>query len=157
MNGRLRTCIAAAAAVAAVAAGIGAASADGHSENVIKYRQNVMRAIGGHTGAISAVVKGEVEFTGHVAAHADSLAAMAGSITEMFPQGTESGADTRAKAEIWQDWDDFVSAAGDLETATANLAQVVNGGGDAAAIGDAFGEVGKACGGCHRPFRARAN
>ena len=157
MNGRLKTLIVGAAAVVAIAAGIGAASADGHSENVIKYRQNVMRAIGGHTGAIAAVVKGEVPFRGHVAAHADSLAAMSGSIVEMFPEGSTAGAETRAKAEIWQDWDDFVSAAGDLETATANLAQVVNGGGDAAAIEAAFGDVGKACGGCHRPFRARAN
>ena len=156
MNGRLSTWICGACTVVAMSAGIGSASADGHSENVIKYRQAVMSAIGGHTGAIAAVVKGEVEFTGHVQGHADSLAAMAGTIVDMFPEGTESGAETRAKAEIWQDWDEFVEAAQAMEAATATLAEAAAGG-DMAAIGAAFGDVGKSCGGCHRPFRARAN
>ncbi len=34
---------------------------------MIKYRQAVMKAIGGHTGAIVAVVKGEVSYVGQVA------------------------------------------------------------------------------------------
>ena len=156
MNGRLRTLIVGASAAAAIAAGIGAAWADGHSENVIKYRQNVMRAIGGHTGSIAAVVKGEVDFTGHVAAHADSIAALSGAVLEMFPQGTDSGADTRAKPDIWQDWDGFTEAAEAFEAAAGNLAQAAAGG-DQAAIAAAFGDLGKSCGGCHRPFRTPAN
>ena len=155
MNGRLRTWICGACAVAAVSAGVGVAWADGHSENVIKYRQNVMRSIGGHTGAIAAVVKGEVEFGSHVSAHAESIAATSQLIVDMFPEGTLTGADTRAKPEIWQDWDDFRAKANDLQTAADALVGVVNGGGDASAIEAAFGDVGKACGGCHRPFRTR--
>ena len=155
MNGRLRTWIVGVAAVAAVAAGIGGASAADESENVIKYRQNVMRSIGGHTGAIAAVVKGEVTFGSHVSTHAEAIAATSQLIVDMFPEGTLTGAETRAKPEIWQDWDDFRARANDLQTAAGNLVQVVNGGGDAAAVGAAFGEVGKACGGCHRPFRTR--
>lgn len=156
MYGRLRTWIIGASAVAAIAAGIGTAWADGHSENVIKYRQNVMRSIGGHTGAIAAVVKGEVEFTGHVAAHADSIAALSGAVLEMFPEGTNTGADTRAKPDIWQDWDGFTEAAEGFETAAGNLAQAAASG-DQAAIAAAFGDLGKSCGGCHRPFRTPAN
>ncbi len=45
-------------------------------QNVIKYRQAVMKAIGGHTGAIVGVVKGEVSYVGHVAAHARGINAM---------------------------------------------------------------------------------
>lgn len=157
MNGRLKGWIAGVSAMAAVAAGIGMASAADESENVIKYRQNVMRSIGGHTGAIAAVVKGEVSFGGHVAAHAESLAAMSETVIDLFPEGTLTGAETRAKPEIWQDWDDFRAKADDLQAAAGNLVQVVNGGGDLAAIETAFGDVGKACGGCHRPYRTRAN
>ena len=156
MNGRLRTWIIGASAVVAVAAGIGTASATDEPENVIKYRQSVMSAIGGHTGSIAAVVKGEVSFTGHVAAHADSIAALSGAVLEMFPQGSDSGAETRAKPDIWQDWDGFTEAAEAFEAAAGNLAQVAAGG-DQAAIAAAFGDLGKSCGGCHRPFRTPAN
>lgn len=157
MNGRLRSWIAGASVVAAVAAGIGAASAADDSANVIKYRQNVMRSIGGHMGAISGVVKGEVSYTGHLAGHADALAAMSQLVLDLFPEGSLTGAETRAKPEIWQDWDTFRGKVDDLQAATANLAAVVNGGGDLAAVEAAFGDVGKACGGCHRPFRTEQN
>ena len=88
MNGRLKGWIVGVSAIAAVAAGVGMASAADESENVIKYRQNVMRSIGGHTGAIAAVVKGEVSFGAHVAAHAEALAATSQQIVDMFPEGT---------------------------------------------------------------------
>lgn len=154
MNGRLRTWIVGVSAMAALAAGIGAASAADESANVIKYRQNVMRSIGGHMGAISGVVKGEVSYGSHVAAHAESVAATSQLIVDMFPQGSLTGAETAAKPEIWQDWDDFRQKASDLQTAASNLAQVANSG-DMSGLEAAFGEVGKACGGCHRPFRIK--
>ena len=157
MNGRLRNWLVGVSAVAAVAAGVGVASAADESENVIKYRQNVMRSIGGHMGAISGVVKGEVTFGSHVSTHAEALAATSQVIVDMFPQGSTTGAETRAKAEIWQDWDTFRQKATDLQNAAANLVQVANGGGDAAALEAAFGQVGMACGGCHRPFREKAD
>ncbi len=155
MNGRLKAWLVGVSAVAAIAAGIGVASAADESENIIKYRQNVMRSIGGHMGAISGVVKREVTFSGHVGTHADSLAATSRTIVDLFPPGSTTGAETRAKAEIWQDWDDFRAKAGDLVAAADNLVRVAHSGGDAAALEAAFGQVGMACGGCHRPFRAK--
>lgn len=157
MSGRFRSWIAGVSAVAAVAAGVGMASAADESENVIKYRQNVMRSMGGHMGAISGVVKGEVSFTGHVAGHAEAIVAISQIITDMFPQGSTTGAEHRAKDEIWQDWDSFGQKAEDLQAAAGNLVQVASAGGDAAALEAAFGNVGKACGGCHRPFRTPAD
>ncbi len=35
------------------------AAAQGGDEAVIKYRQNIMKGVGGHTGAIAQIVKGE--------------------------------------------------------------------------------------------------
>ena len=57
-------------------------------ENVIKYRQSVLKAIGGHTGAIVAVVKGEVSYVGDVAAHARAIHEMSKLLPGLFPEGT---------------------------------------------------------------------
>ena len=123
-------------------------------ENVIKYRQAVMKAIGGHMGAIAGVVKGQVSYVDHVAVHAEGMNALSKAITVVFPKGTDNGSNkTRALPKIWDDWAGFEKAAQALDTASANLAKVAASG-DRQQIATAFGEVGKACGGCHKPYRA---
>ena len=131
------------------------ASAFGADEpqSVIKYRQTVMKAVGAHMGAIASVVKGEVSFTDDVAAHASSMNAMSKLVTAIFPEGTDNGKfETRALPKIWEDWAGFEKAAMDFDAASANLAKVAAGG-DMNAIRAAFGNLGKSCGGCHKPFR----
>ncbi len=124
-------------------------------QNVIKYRQAVMKAIGGHTGAIVGVVKGEVSYDGHVAAHARGINAMSKLLGGLFPKG--SGRDvypeTRALPEIWNDWDKFGAAAKNMEVQSAKLVAAAESG-DVAAIGAQLQNLGKSCGGCHKPFRA---
>ncbi|MFQ5775248.1 MAG: c-type cytochrome [Kiloniellaceae bacterium] len=124
-------------------------------ENVIKYRQSVMKAIGGHTGAIVGVVKGDVSFSSHVAAHARGIHEMSKLIPDIFPKGTDRGAypSTRALPEIWNDRAKFEAAFKKLQTESAKLVEVAQGG-DVRAIGAQLKNVGKACGGCHKPFRA---
>lgn len=130
--------------------------ASGDPENVIKYRQAVMKGIGGHTGAIAGVVKGEVGYSDHVAAHARAINDMSKLIVAIFPEGTSDadGYDTRALPKIWDDWSGFKEAAEKLETESAKLVEVTANGGDAQAVATQFVAVGKACGGCHKPFRA---
>jgi cytochrome c556 len=132
------------------------AAAVDEPENVIAYRQSVMKAIGGHTGAIAAVAKGQVSYVDQVAAHARGINAMSKLITGLFPKGTDNFeyADTRALPDIWQDWSRFEAAAKDLQSESAKLIEVAESGGDAAAIGAQLQNVGKACGSCHKPFRA---
>lgn len=136
---------------------LGATSALAADEaaNVIKYRQNVMKTIGGNIGAIVGVVKGEVSYTGNVAAHARGINEMSKLITGAFPKGTDNkmASDTRALPTIWEDWPKFEAAAKALESASANMIQIAEAG-DPSAFGGALQEVGKACGGCHKPFRA---
>lgn len=138
-------------AVAAVVVGVVPVEAANEPENVIKYRQNVMRAITGHIAAIAGVVKGEVTYGQHIATHARALHATSMMILDIFPEGSGVG-ETRAKPEIWRDWAKFEAAAKALQSASGELARVAEGG-DMAAIGAQLGEVGKACGGCHKPFR----
>jgi len=68
----------------------------------------------------------------------------------LFPRGTDSKAlgakATRAKPEIWSDWDTFKAKLGDLKKVASNVAD-----GDLAAAKG----MGKACGGCHKLFRGK--
>ncbi len=121
--------------------------------NVIKYRQKVMSGISAHIGAIAAVVEGEVSFTGHVAKHARAMHSASLMIPDIFPPGTDVG-ETRAKPEIWQDWAKFEAAYKALQATTGELARIADTG-DMAAVGAQLNEVGKACGGCHKPFRKK--
>ena len=145
-------------AVLTVAAALGLSSqalAVDEPENVIKYRQAVMKAIGGHMASIAGVVKGEVSYTDHVAIHANGINALSKAVTAVFPKGTDNGSyKTAALPKIWEDWAGFEKAAQALDTASANLASVAAGG-DKQKIATAFGDLGKACGGCHKPYRVK--
>ncbi len=72
---------------------------------------------------------------------------------DIFPTGSGEG-DTDSLPSIWQDWPKFEAAAKTLQTAAADLAVAADSG-DMAAIGAAAGALGKACGGCHEPFRKK--
>ena len=139
------------AAAAAVVAGIATAQAADDPANLIKYRGMVMSAMGAHIGSIASVVKREVSYGPHVAAHARALHATSLMLTDIFPEGSDMG-ETRAKPEIWQEWDKFEGLIKDLNAQAEKLAQVAEGG-DMAAIGAQLGETGKACGNCHKPYR----
>lgn len=125
--------------------------------NVIKYRQNVMKSIGGHTGAIAGVVKGEVSLAGDVEAHARAINAMSQLLDHLFPKGTDNVAikETRALPAIWEDMGKFDAGVKALQAESAKMVEVAQGG-DVAAIGAQLENLGKACGGCHKPYRAEA-
>ncbi|MDJ0944171.1 MAG: cytochrome c [Kiloniellales bacterium] len=146
------------AAVLCIAAALGLSTqalAVDEPENVIKYRQAVMKAIGGHMASIASVVKGQVSYTDHVAGHANSINAMSKNVTAVFPKGTDNGSHkTAALPKIWEDWAGFEKAAQALDAASANLASVAASG-DKQKLAAAFGDLGKACGGCHKPYRVK--
>ena len=129
------------------------AAAVDEAANVIKYRKQVMVANASHITNIFSVLKGETSFGGYIAAHARAISDGAAMLPDIFPQGSGDG-DTAALASIWQDWAKFEATAMALKTAADTLASVA-GSGDMAAVGAAAGEVGKACGGCHEPFRKK--
>ncbi len=125
-------------------------------ESIIKYRQSVMRAIGGHMGAMAAVAKGNVSFVSHVAEHARGINGMSKLIPDIFPEGTGpmESANTRALPEIWDKRPKFEAAAKALQAESAKLVKIADGG-EIGAIGAQLKNLGKACGGCHTPFRAK--
>lgn len=121
--------------------------------NDIKYRQTNMDALGAHMGALAAIAKGQVSYTSHMAAHADAIAAIGKFLPDLFPEGSDMGK-TRALPAIWEQPDKFAKAVKAFQTQSAKLAEVAASG-DRAALGAQLGEVGKTCGGCHKPFREK--
>jgi len=132
------------------------AQAVNEPDNVIKYRQSVMKAINGHTGAIVGVVKGEVSYVDNVAAHAQGMNAMSKLLPGIFPKGTSQFefANTRALPAIWDDFSKFEAAAKVLEAESDKLVEVAASG-DLGAIGAQLQNLGKACGDCHNLFRKK--
>ena len=128
-----------------------AAAAD--DEAYIKYRQNVMKAQGGHIGGIVAIIKGQIPYTNQLVGHAEGLNDTAMMVGEAFSKETKGG-ETRAKAEIWTKSDEFKQKVKALEEATAAFLSAARSGGVDAAKAK-IGAVGDACKGCHENFREK--
>ncbi len=119
-------------------------------QGMITYRQSVMKAVGGHTGAMAGIVKGEVPFTGDLKGHARALAELAEIAPRIFPESSGVG-DSRALPAIWQKPDEFKKAMTAFQTAAAELNRVAEE--NPRNVGAALGELGKTCKGCHDSFR----
>ena len=120
-------------------------------EDIIKYRQNVMKAIGGHTSAAGAIVQGKVDYKSDLLEHARSMQALTRNIPALFPKDSDFG-DTRAKDEVWSKRADFEKRANDAKAKVEVFAKAVQGG-NQQTIAASFKDVGESCKACHKDFR----
>ena len=127
------------------------ASAGDAASDVVKQREDAMKSLGGSMKKISAVAKGEAEYSPALNQEAANINEIAMKVAEVFPEGS-GGEDTRAKPEIWSDWSGFEMKIKDFQDAASALVPAVESG-ERAQIGAALGAVGKTCGGCHDSFR----
>lgn len=131
----------------AATAGIGIAADDAG-----EARSQAMKTMGGSMKAIKDTI-GAGGPAADIVAPAQKIAEIAATIPSLFPEGSDAP-DDEAKAEIWQNWDDFsakAKALGDEATLLASAAQ----GGDMATVGAQFDKVGGSCGACHKAYRAK--
>ena len=131
------------------------ASAADEPSNLIKYRQAIMKAIGGHMGALGAVAKGEVSFTDEVVGHAHAINEMSKNVLRLFPEGSGYEVDkkTNALPAVWEQWADFEAAVKALQDESAKMITAAESG-DAAAFGQQVGALGRdGCTKCHDTFR----
>ena len=144
--------LAAAVAVAASGAMIGAANAQS-GPNLIEMRQVGFALLAGDFAGIRAVAaaKGDVKTLENPAKAMGRFAAL---IPALFPQGTAAGSNTKALPEIWSDSAGFKKAADGLGEASGMLVKAAAAG-DAAGVDAAIKAIGDACGACHRGYRAR--
>lgn len=120
-------------------------------EDVIKYRKNVMKAVGGHTSAAGAIVQGKVDYKTHLAEHARALQALTKDIPALFPKDSDFG-DTDAKDGVWSKRADFEKAASTARSKVDAFAKAVQGGKQDAIVAS-FKDMGEGCKGCHKDFR----
>lgn len=120
------------------------------AEGVHKYRESVMKAIGGHMGAMANSLKGQV-FTENLALHAKAMSNLADITPTLFPEG--SGTDkSEALPAIWENPDQF-KASMDAFVKAAKAMDAAVASGNMAAIGPGLQDLGKSCKGCHDDFR----
>jgi cytochrome c556 len=130
------------------------ASAQPKAEDVIYYRQAAMTMMGWNLGPLAAMVKGKTPWDAkQFAVHADRLAGLAPQIIEGFAKGSDKGATTDAKADIWANFDDFTAKDKNLIEQTRALAQVAHAG-DEAAMKEQFKKTAGACKECHKKYKA---
>lgn len=122
-------------------------------DDIIAARQAGMALTGGMADAMKAAVQSGAD----VKPFADGAEAMAKwgmQYTALYPDGTQTGHDTKAKAEIWSDRAGFEKADAAFVQAAQKLAEAAKSG-DKAAFAAAFTTTGQSCGGCHRNFKER--
>ena len=121
---------------------------------IMHERHEGMEQIGKSTKAIGAQLNEAEPNFGLIRTNAATINELAAKSANWFPTGT--GPDvgkTRAKAEIWQKYEDFAAKDRDFRRA----AQALNGSANAAdvnAIKPAFADMGKTCKACHDSYRA---
>jgi cytochrome c556 len=119
----------------------------------IKLRQATMDLVGNEFGPLIGVATGKIPYNA-ARAQLDSerLAVLAGIASEMFPADSQSGAPTKAKAEIWTDTATFASLVKEFQDKTAALV-VASKVGTLDALKPAVFDIGKTCKGCHDKFK----
>ena len=127
-------------------------------DDAIATRQGYMKLVVWEAGPLFGMAKGKMAYdAGAAITHAANLKAISlYPVAGLFLPGT-SKADrpgkTVAKPEIWTDAGKFAKAFDNWQAAVAVVADVAGDGQEALAA--AVGELGKTCGGCHKPFRAK--
>ncbi len=122
-------------------------------DRAIKYRQGILQAIGWNMGILGGMAKGDIPYDKAKAVRAatfiNELSAMP---WDGFVPGSDTGAPTKAKPEIWKDKAKFDKVAEAMQAETVKLVAAANAG-DLAALRPAVGAMGKACSNCHDDFR----
>ena len=127
------------------------ALADGHME-VIKERKALMKTISKSNRIIKRYKKGRASADEAIKAAKELRKAMNDSIDErLYPKGSTrpdvEENETRAKAKVISEWDDFVEAGKKSAKRVTKFIKLAKAG--------AGEEVKFACGGCHKPYRGK--
>ena len=118
-------------------------------QQTVAFRTYLMENI----GANAKEMKGKIDAgqLKEAKMNAAAIAIHATRIAVLFPEGSSEDS-SRAKAEIWQNWDAFLASATELSTEADALA-VAAGENSATAVKDHMQKVFGTCKGCHDQFR----
>jgi len=130
--------------VCLVATGFGTANADIIADRKAGFKRNAdsMKAIA------AAIGSGDYQT---IINRAEGIASWANKIPSYFPEGSDSG-DTKARAEIWFEFDAFKAKAKANETAARTLVTAAKSG-DQGAMMAGLKNLGASCKSCHSNFK----
>jgi cytochrome c556 len=120
----------------------------------VAIRSAHMKLLGHNMAILGPMAKGEAEYDAEQAQAAAGNLAKIAAIEHVgyWPEGTSSDeTESRALPAIWTEMDKFEEKIDMLEQATMKLEEAAGEGLEP--MKAAFGEVGQACGGCHKPYR----
>jgi len=134
-------------AVGCVCLVMAASMARADDQDVIDYREHVMKTMGEQVAAIGQILQQKAPAE-NFAIHAQILAVTAATAKRAFEPKILGG---EAKAEVWTQWADFSKRLDTLTAATAALATTAKAGGVAAAAPQV--EATFTCKNCHDTYR----
>ncbi len=117
-------------------------------------RQAMMKNVGAATGAAAAMIKGQVPFNAVAAQLAlRTMNTAALGFGELFPEGSQTGAETEASPKIWSDRAGFDMAVGKFAADTTGAENIK----DMDGFKAAFGKATENCGAWHKAYRVKKN
>ncbi|WP_168222979.1 cytochrome c [Oceanicola sp. D3] len=135
----------------------GSAFAASHAMEQQEAREALMKEMGKNLGTLGKMAKGEIDFDGAAASAAATAlheAAEKALADDMWSEDSDSMSvdGSRAMPEIWDNYADFQEKGATL-IAAIESAQAATGEG-LQAVQASMGDLGGACGGCHKVYRA---
>lgn len=134
----------------------GAASAQAKPEDVIKFRQGSFQVVGWHMRTLGGMAKGQIPYDqAEFTRNAEIVAMMSTVVPHAFAPGSDKGAQTRARPEIWSDAAGFKKVLDNFQAEATKLAQVAKTAGSVDQVRGQFGALAKSCGACHDNYRTK--
>lgn len=117
-------------------------------------RQEMMKKVGGATGAMAKMVKGEMDYDAAAALAAlTTISEVAATYGDFFPEGSDTGFETEAAPTIWSDRAGFNEKLAQFKAdADAGVAAAPA---DLDGLKAVFGPLTKNCGACHEDYRLK--
>ena len=131
-----------------------------NTEDIIKYRINIMKSLGNHISIIAANLKGKVSINEDILPHSQSMLLTLSSINidKLFPINTKASDSLKTKTLdiVWADKDLFQKSMSQSIEKTKDLVKAAESGNNQD-IAKSLGALGKTCGACHDKFRKKKN
>lgn len=123
--------------------------------DVVHYRQSVMELVGWNFGPLSSMTKGKTAWDAKAfAMHAERIRALSTQAIDGFEHGAANdGVETDAKADIWNNLDDFHAKLDDFVNEAKALDETARGG-DEAKMKEQFHKTAETCKACHDKYKA---
>lgn len=118
-------------------------------QDVIDYRQHIMKTINEEAEAIAQILQQKIP-PDDFATHAEILAITAATAKKAFEAKVPGG---EAKPVVWANWNDFAKRLDNLTAATVDLAKTAKEGGMAAAAPKVQSAL--TCNSCHEIYREK--